>query len=82
MTAKDDGGPAFPQGKSETVGAISVTDIQGGMTLRDWFAGQALAGMMANCDTTGLNAWPAVYAAKYAFEVADAMFAARQGGDA
>ena len=53
-----------------------------GMTLRDWFAGQALAGMMANCDTTGLNAWPAVYAAKYAFEVADAMFAARQGGDA
>ena len=30
---KDDGGQAFPSG-----------DYDGGMSLRDWFAGQALAG--------------------------------------
>ncbi len=32
-----DGGAAFPWGAS----------IRGGMTLRDWFAGQALAGLLA-----------------------------------
>lgn len=33
MSTKHDGGPAFPH-KSQ---------VQSGMTLRDWFAGQALA---------------------------------------
>ncbi len=41
---KDDGGPAFPQG--EQVGMVS--QVKGGMTLRDWFAGQALAYLLTD----------------------------------
>lgn len=43
--------------------------------LRDWFAGMALQGMLANgstCDDVKL--------AGYSFGVADAMLAARKGG--
>jgi len=36
----DDGGPAFPGNRAWAGG--------GGMTLRDWFAGQALAGICAD----------------------------------
>lgn len=40
----DDGGPAFPcEG-----GPASGLHPNSGMSLRDWFAGQALAGIMAN----------------------------------
>lgn len=40
-TAPNDGGPAFPQ-------IDSFTDpLRRGMSLRDWFAGQALAGLLA-----------------------------------
>lgn len=49
MTQKKDGGPAFPS-----------TDFgsRKGMTLRDWFAGQALAAMIMKSpffDTQGEN---------------------------
>jgi hypothetical protein len=40
MSKKEDGGPAFPWGEH---GARL-----GGMTLRDWFAGQAISGMFTN----------------------------------
>ena len=40
MSKVDDGGPAFP------VPNDANTNGQEGMTLRDWFAGQALAGFM------------------------------------
>ena len=55
-----------------------------GMSLRDWLAGQALAGMMANCDGTGMNGWLGVQdlAAQYAYQQADAMIAARSNGGA
>ncbi len=43
-TKIDDGGPAFPQGHLDG----PHTDPSG-MTLRDWFAGQAMLGMLANC---------------------------------
>ena len=36
------GGPAFPRASS------NYAQPQDGMSLRDWFAGQALAGIMAN----------------------------------
>ena len=45
----DDGGPAFPS-------ACGSKKCDDGMTLRDWFAGQALAGMMSirhNVDNVG-----------------------------
>jgi hypothetical protein len=55
MVAKNDGGPAFPQlaveacerdGHGDPVEPF--TSARGGMTLRDWFAGQALAGFLAD----------------------------------
>jgi hypothetical protein len=51
-----------------------------GMTLRDYFAGQALAGLMSATDADG--EWTAVNgaepnAARYAYRAADAMLAAR-----
>ncbi len=55
---REDGGPAFPWGQ----------EIRGGMTLRDYFAGQALSsGMNPHID----NAMD--LAAKWAYEQADAM---------
>lgn len=38
------GGPAFP------CDSMKQFPTQEGMSLRDWFAGQALAGIMANSD--------------------------------
>ncbi|WP_375194680.1 hypothetical protein [Sphingobium sp.] len=46
-----------------------------GMTLRDWFAGQALAGMMAS--EAGIQPYPHDWAAERAFLIADAMLAER-----
>lgn len=66
MTNTIDGGPAFP---SPQCGDWSP---EYGMSLRDWFAGQALAGMMASDD----GSTPENVAAE-AYEIADAMLAAR-----
>ena len=70
----NDGGPAFPcesyghrNGKETTVPAQ-------GMTLRDYFAGQALAGIMARgTGTSNAVEW----APEEAYAVADAMVSAR-----
>lgn len=62
----DDGGPAFP---AETF------DV-GGMSLRDWFAGQALAGICADPNAGGSNKAIAVTA----YSLADAMLEARKAG--
>jgi len=43
MTQKDDGGPAFPVSS-----AVQCSDGYHGMSLRDWFAGQALAGLLVD----------------------------------
>lgn len=72
----NDGGPAFPVAENHRVAA----DLPwtGGMTLRDWFAGQALAGYCANpviFDRFGLlpeNVAPECYG------IADAMLAQRE----
>jgi hypothetical protein len=52
--------------------------IIGGMTLRDWFAGQALSGMMAN--SQGNRQFHEGHWAEYAYTQADAMLAARKEG--
>lgn len=49
---KDNGGPAFPSNNHPTTQAHEAVL---GMTLRDWFAGQALAGMSAIIDE---RRWP------------------------
>ncbi len=91
MSTKD-GGPAFPEACA--VGPSGdVYDAYPGMSLRDWFGGQALAGMAAaqsgedfcllldeTAEETGLNA--AQTLARFSYCVADAMLAAREGEDA
>lgn len=58
---RDDGGPAFP--------TLCGTMQRGGMSLRQWFAGQALAGILANVD------WDHDQASRIAYKHADAMLA-------
>jgi len=50
-TTQDDGGPAFPGKHQENVGIPDLAPKMiliehGGMTLRDWFAGMALQGLI------------------------------------
>lgn len=76
MPTINDGGPAFPS----HAGDPEMTDPRnriscGGMTLRDWFAGQALGFGFdwTNVHETGGYA----EAAQVAYQIADAMLAAR-----
>jgi hypothetical protein len=80
------GGPAFPQHdlSGYDIGPIYPT---GGMTLRDWFAGQALTGMGNWCpvDSEGyavVGSLVPVKRAEWAYAQADAMLAARSKADA
>ena len=65
--------PAFPRSEPHDEG---FSEIYPGMTLADYFAGQALCGLLAspNCRST----FNERTIAHMAFEVADAMLAARQ----
>ena len=88
----DDGGAAFPQLKNTGLarldpdgGAQMDKECTGGMTLRDWFAGQALVGILANPDISSSAARCDVSTeefredtARAAFAAADAMIAARK----
>ncbi len=71
MTDKHNGGPAFPI-------EFTATPYAPGMSLRDWFAGQALSGLLPICvhDTIGPGGF-AKHIAKHAHDIADAMLAAR-----
>lgn len=71
----DDGGPAFPKtdDRDPTTGE-GIMRQSDGMSLRDWFAGQALAGMLAGENCTGEIANDASTAYRYA----DAMLRARK----
>ena len=64
---KENGGPAFPV----TIDIGSGVEFYKGMTLRDYFAAKAMQGLldaaMAECEI-----------AKAAYEMADAMLAARK----
>ena len=71
---KHDGGPAFPMPASET--SIGGHYEQLGMSLRDWFAGQALAGWIASYGPEDGRPNPGA-CASIAYQVADAMIAAR-----
>lgn len=76
----DDGGPAFPRSGSnwdEGTTTRKYGPAVRGMSLRDWFAGQALAGFVAanwEARTSDLATW--------SYETADAMLAERKRGGA
>ena len=79
MAEKDDGGGAFPQVDSEVRGsgcaAYAVTYSYGGMTLRDYFAGQVIGALSARaCSTVEGDTLRA-------YRIADAMLKARERHD-
>lgn len=74
MSDKDDGGAAFP----------TSTDCYGGLTVRDWFAAQALNGMLAHSTRYqprqgSFGTWHNAISVE-AYEIADAMLAERERG--
>lgn len=81
MSTINTGGPAFPRAgflseieTPEQVIAQYENKPEQGMSLRDYFAGQALAGALADptCDVSPIEL------AKAAYREADAMLAARE----
>ncbi|WP_020372144.1 hypothetical protein [Rhizorhabdus wittichii] len=58
--------------------SAAIDDQFGGMTMRDWFAGQALAGMVGHPKVTAASL--GIHAAKRCYELADAMLAERAKG--
>ena len=70
MTNIDNGGPAFPRPAVLDPGGMPADQGWLGMSLRDWFAGQALAGMPSS--TLG-----PVRSAERAYRIADAMIKVR-----
>lgn len=77
MSEFDDGGPAYPMpGSTLEIGEnLHVMRPAPGMTLLDWFAGQALAGLNANQSN---NEDPWVVLAEQAYNAANAMLAERR----
>ncbi len=74
MSAIKDGGPAFPQNPEARCSTQYVRDHDEGMTLRDWFAGQALVGLLAG----QLKTDEVKVIVDDAFIVADEMLKARE----
>lgn len=64
-----DGGSAFPHVGCNTNGGINV--VEPGMSLRDWFAGQALVGILSR------DNYYASVASEESYSMADAMLRQR-----
>ena len=77
MSKRDDGGQAFPRPMGSRIDGYGgdYSESKLGMSLRDYFAGQALAGLMANPEIQrhGKNAGMA----EVAYGLDDAMLAER-----
>lgn len=70
--------PAFPQ---QCADALDVGMVHEGMTLREWFAGHALAGLCACGDGRGDVLMGPADTARAAYDYADAMLAERARGE-
>lgn len=90
MNKKDDGGPAFPVSLPIEAPSGRKIDVPfRGMSLRDWFAGQALVALGTTNpnlpgDPASTRDWPgsldlAKRQAAFAYLVADVMIASRTG---
>lgn len=79
MSKHNDGGPAFAR-SAAWASATNVSVSQDGMSLRDYFAAKALAAMIGHesKDHTNRGKWAVPTLAKFAYEYADAMLAARE----
>jgi hypothetical protein len=76
-TEINEGGSAFPvHANHAVIDGLVVAVHETGMTLRDWFAGQALASMTVAPDYTKGPCNQAM--AERAYVIADAMIAARE----
>jgi hypothetical protein len=96
----EDGGLAFPGSRFQQVGTVADHGFSDddtptfdlvqhpGMTARDWFAGQALIGLLSSresqlalyADASAEGKDTTTYVAEAVFEMADAMIAARKAG--
>jgi hypothetical protein len=71
---------AFPRPLSK-LSSEEISNDQDGMSLRDYFAGQALMGNCARIQVADSGHWPsAADMARWAYEQADAMLAERAKG--
>jgi len=86
-TPINDGGPAFPvissgPGFDSYSNPFTRIQSEGGLSVRDWLAGQALIGVVSAVDADGCSSWLADrnehLAAERAYQIADAMLAARE----
>ena len=82
MTEKNDGGPAFPRTQWTGSEKNAAHRDVAGLSMRDWFAGQALAGILPATDNeSGRSAFTETepsWIAQKAYELADAMLEARK----
>ena len=78
MSSKNDGGPAFPLQSL----AAHDSEIAWGMSLRDWFAGQALMGWAAGRQGPMMDDTNRESAVVEAYKYADAMLRAREKSQA
>lgn len=82
---KNDGGPAFPGNQAKVIipdhlikEAQVIQSPMNGMSLRDYYAGQAMQGMLASPKVDILEAiTEPEYAAKVSYKIADAMIKER-----
>jgi len=76
------GGPAFPRIRNHVDTFGSLHQESDGMSLRDWFAGQAIGDVIKSCsgDVYVMATFPTpeAYFARKAYQVADALLAEGQ----
>lgn len=79
MSEIRDGGPAFARPSVDPKGKAFDWEIGSeGMSLRDWFAGQALVGYLAMHAAQDASGPPPTMASEWSYKFADAMIAARE----
>ena len=82
MSKIDDGGAAFPTHDADPGTDPRSQILSGGMSMRDYFAGQALIAHASTSEWEMLDDLAQKNLAEASYEMADAMLAARSKGEA